>query len=146
MEYWIQETRQILERSPTGALPLSQIREELKSAGIHLGARDQWLLTALDARKDLFRILRPMAGPWASGALKSERGSLLDDPWVVLQDFPSRGFGLGEQILARIREAVQAWGRCVDDGSPAGIARWIRANQEGSRTCRALLNRTLRDA
>ncbi|MFO8173987.1 MAG: hypothetical protein ACQET1_03500 [Gemmatimonadota bacterium] len=146
MEQWIQETRQILERSPTGALPLSDIREELRRSGIHLGARDGWLLTALEARNDLFRIVRASAGPWASGLLPSEGVTILEDPWIVLQEFPSRGFGLGEQILARIRETVQALGRCVDDGSPSGVARWIRVNQEGARTCRALLGWPLTDA
>lgn len=145
MDHWIQETRQILERSPTGALPFSEIRAELKRAGIHLGGRDRWLLTALENRGDLFRIVPCPGGPWSYRPSPLTSPPIPEDPWIVLQVNSATEAGMGGQILACIREAVQAWGRRLDDGSPSGVARWIRANREGARSCRALVSRRLRD-
>jgi len=145
MDHWIQETRQILERSPTGALPFSEIRTELRRAGIHLGGRDRWLLTALETRRDLFLIVPGPGGPWAWGSSPPAFSPFQEDPWIVLQEDSHANVGMRDQILARIREAVQAWGRRLDDGSPSGVARWIRANREGARSYRALVSRRLQD-
>lgn len=144
MEHWIRESRQILDRSATGALPLSELKEELARAGVRLGSRERWLLTALESRRELFRIIRVPPGPWTLGPWRTEEIPALDDPWIVLQGGTPSGFGPEEQILGQIREVVRVWGLGLDDGSASGVARWIRVSQEGTSTCRALFRGPLR--
>lgn len=130
MEHWIQETLHILQRSPTGALPLSSIREELNRAGIRLGNRDPRLLAALERRKELFRVIRIPPGPWTLALSLPAVTGPLREPWVTLREPPPREPRFGEDVVHRIREAVQVWGETLDERSPSAVARWIRANLE----------------
>ena len=144
MEHWIRESRQILERSPTGALSLSDLKAELERAGIQVGSRERWLLTGLEARRELFRVVRGPTGPWRwDGNMGAELPSV-EEPWIILQERTRGRYGPEEAILDQVREAVQAWGRFLADGSPSGVARWIRVNLEGASAFRALFRGPLR--
>jgi len=140
MEQWIQETRQILQRSPTGALPLSEILEELRRSGIHLASRDRWLLAILEERTETFGVVRIPRGPWALQTRTLEEIAILQDPWIVLKEVPERRLDGEEVFLGRVREGIRAWGEFLDQGSPSEVARWIRANLEGTLACRAFLS------
>jgi hypothetical protein len=138
MDSWIQSVRHVLERAPTGALPLSAIAEELKREGTALNARDPWLLTKLTEDRESFRVIPVPRGPWADGVGEKGDRSWPDDAWIILKCPPERGYGRNEEARGRIQEGFQAWAREMDAASPASVARWIRANLEGARICRAL--------
>lgn len=144
MERWIEECREILERSTTGALPLSALKEELARAGIRVGSRERWLLSALEGRNDLFQIVRMARGAWAPDPAISVEIPVLEDPWIALRKSVPSAPGPCQPLLSGLRESIQAWGRCLDDGSPSGVARWIRANEEGTSTSRVLFRIPLR--
>lgn len=146
MESWLEGVRRILTRVPTGALAFSQILEELSTEGMGEPPEPHWLLKTLAGRKDLFRIVPFPRGPWAYWleAVRPPETSrpwtrLRDDPWVLLLRPPEAGFGMEGSMMDRMREGLLAWGRAVDDASPASVARWIRANREGSRAWEALV-------
>ena len=146
MDLWIEGVRRILLRVPTGALAFSRILEELSEEGMGQLSEPAWLLKTIAERKELFRILPFARGPWAClrevlpPVWDPTRGApMRDDPWILLLRPPEAGFGSAGPVTARVRDGLLAWGRSVDDASPASVARWIRANLEGSRALAALV-------
>ena len=138
MDHWIEAVRRILERAPTGALPLSSIAEELKREGAFLNPRDPCLLSKLTGDQKTFSVIPVPGGPWADGVEKEGNTPWSGDAWIILKRPPERGYGRGEEVRNRIQEGFQAWAREMDGASPVSVARWIRANLEGARICRAL--------
>ncbi|MGW8266711.1 MAG: hypothetical protein ACWGSQ_10105 [Longimicrobiales bacterium] len=148
MEHWIEGIRRILMRVPTGALAFSRIIAELSEEGMGPPPEPLWLLKTISERKALFRVVPFPRGPWAClrevlpPVWDPTRGApMREDPWILLLRPPEAGFGSAGSFTARVREGLLAWGRCVDDASPASVARWIRANLEGSRALAALVTR-----
>lgn len=137
MEHWIEGVRRILMRVPTGALAFSSILDLLPGEGMGPSPDPLWLLKTIEERKSLFRIIPFARGPWARlrEALHPETSAspgarMEDDPWILLLLPPEAGFGSASAMTARARAGLLAWGRTVDDASPASVARWIRANLE----------------
>ncbi len=135
MDHWVNESRRVLERSPTCALPLTGLVEELCRAGMDLRGRMPWLLTALEGRKDLFRILREPGGPWARCGLQDWPPASHRDPWILLRA-PVESYGEEAPVHRKVREGVLAWGGSMEVDSPRKVARWVRVNREGGRVCR----------
>ena len=135
MNRWTQDVRSVLERAPTGALPLSTIAEELRREDVFLNPKDPCLLSNLMEEREMFRVISVPGGPWTNGA----ENQWVGDSWIVLKKPTQQGFGRGEGARCRIQAGVQAWAQEMDDSSPASVARWIRANLEGSLICRALV-------
>ena len=147
MENWLEGIRRILMRVPTGALAYSRILEELAVEGMGESPEPMWLLKTISERKDIFRVIPFARGPWACWreawpqADSPSRGApLRDDPWILLLRPPEAGFGSAESLMGRMREGLLAWGRTVDDASPASVARWIRASREGARAWEAMVS------
>ena len=140
MEPWLDGVRRILARTPTGTLPFSEILEALSSEGMGQGPDPHWLLEAVAARADLFRVIPLARGPWAywqEGAGRERslpgRAQRRDDPWILLLRPPRAGLGRADWVFQRMREGLVAWGRDLDDASPPSVARWLRAAREGTR-------------
>lgn len=148
MQDWIEGVRRILLRVPTGALAFSSLLQELSEAGMGPPPEPRWLLQTIAERRESFRVVPFPRGPWACvrevlpRAWDSTRGaSMREDPWILLLRPPEAGFGSAGSLAATMREGLAAWGRSVDDTSPSSIARWIRANLEGSRVLAVLVTR-----
>lgn len=146
MDNWLDGARRILGRVPTGALAFSTLLEELSLEGMGEVPEPRWLLKTLAERSDTFRVLPFVRGPWLHlrEVLRAGMGPdrdlpVQDDPWILLLRPPEAGFGSADSMMGQIREGLLAWGRSVDDASPASVARWIRANREGTRAWRALV-------
>jgi hypothetical protein len=140
MENWLERVRSILARNPTGVLPYSEILEALYEEARGPTPDPAWLLDALAARVDLFRVIPLARGPWAEwrrAALpRGQRyGNHADsrDPWILLLRPAETCQGQEDWVSGRVREGLVAWGRALDDGSPASVARWLRATREGAR-------------
>jgi len=147
MEHWMEGVRRILARAPTGTLAFSEILDELAREGMGESPGPRWLLRAVCERKDLFRVIPFLRGPWAHWRAQVQgsgdplhQGLGSDDPWVLLLRAPVTGNGSAESAMGRIRDGLRAWGQDLDEASPASVSRWIRANREGSRAWRALFN------
>lgn len=138
MGRWTEDVRTVLERTPTGALPLSSIGEELKRDGVFLNPRDPWLLTSIREDEGTFGIIPLQAGPWIEGAGGWRGIGSREDPWILLKNPPSPGFGRRARTREKVGDGVRAWASGLDQASPSSVARWIRANLEGARICTAL--------
>jgi hypothetical protein len=138
MNRWTEEIRGVLERAPTGALPLSSIGQELRRDGVILDPKDPWVISSLRESQGDFRTISFHPGPWTRAGDGEGGVSGPDDPWVVLRKSPDQGFGRGAGARARIREGVRAWAWGLDPSSPSGVARWVKANMEGGQICTAL--------
>jgi hypothetical protein len=153
MDKWIEGVRRVLARTPTGALAFSDVYEALVLEGIGPSPDPTRLLKGIRERGDLFRVIPLARGPWAAwreackpGGDPLRAGRRSDDPWVLLLGCPERGFGPTEGLLQRIREGLVDWGRCLDDASVSGTARWARATREGTRAWEALVRPLASDA
>lgn len=147
MDDWLEDVRHVLARAPTSTLPFSEVLERLSMEKTGPPPDPRWLLSALSERTDLFRVISVARGPWAhwreavrpgGDPLRSLRRE--DDPWVLLLPPPRSGFGASHPLVERVREGLLAWGQRLDDSSPSGVARWVRASREGSRVCEALIS------
>jgi len=138
MDRWVDCIRQVLERAPTGALPLTTIAVELRREGAFIDPQDPWLLSKLIEDRETFRVIAVPAGPWADLFGKGSDESTSEDSWILLNHYPERSIGQRERVRARILEGFQAWAREMDGASPVSVARWIRANREGARFCTVL--------
>lgn len=147
MESWLDGIRRILARVPTGTLAFSELLEVLSREGLGPLPEPRWLLKSVADRTDLFRVVPLARGPWVywreaakpgGNPLRSRPGP--DDPWIVLLPTPEVGFGRTERMMLRVREGLVAWGRGLDDSSPASVARWMRACREGSRAWKVLVS------
>jgi hypothetical protein len=146
MDRWTEAIRGILEQAPTRAKPLSSILEELDTAGVPVDGRKDWILRRLSELPEAFLVIsdhRIPWVPWPSSTSHRRHGFHLTgfekDPWILSRTKAPAGFGQGEEAVRRIQEGLQALGTGVDNGSQGSVARWIRANREGERACRAIL-------
>ncbi len=130
MDGWVSATRRILARAPTRALPLTLLMEELKADGSPVEGREEWLLQILRNHPDTFVILAGRLGPWARSST---------DPWIILLEDPPPAFSSMERGLRRLQAGLRAWGRTLDRGSQAAVARWIRGTREMEGTLRTLM-------
>lgn len=146
MNDWLEDVRRVLARAPTYTLPYSEILEHLSMERKGPLPDPGWLLSLLAERTDVFRVISVSVGPWAhwreasrpgGDPLRSRRRE--DNPWILLLHRPGEGFGTSHPFVERVRDGLLAWGRGLDDTSPSGVARWLRASREGSRACRALV-------
>ena len=148
MDPWIEEIKDLLERTPTGAAPLSSLLESMKEAGILPEGREDWVLQRMAELDALFKVVPDRFGPWmawpeeaspASGDSpgRTQRG----DPWIMTWDPPPPHRGPEGKLAGRVRESLQAWGRGLDDGSQASVARWIEVQREAGRTVTSCLTR-----
>lgn len=143
MVNWLERVRSILARNPTGVLPYCEILEALHEEARGPIPDPGWLLDAVAARPDLFRVIPLARGPWGDwqrAALprgeRYRKPGDLRDPWILLLRPPETGPGQEDWVSRRVREGLVAWGRALDDGSPASVARWLRATREGARVWR----------
>jgi hypothetical protein len=154
MDPWIAGARRILERSPTGAAPLSRLLAQLGEEGVEVEGREPWILKRLSEQPRLFRVLPKPGKPFrgcppfplwepdphrARGGLTEPtphqfRGGL-GEPWVLASSTSAPRFGSGDKAVGRIQETLGAWGRSLDEESPRAVARWIQATLEAEGAC-----------
>jgi len=146
MDPWTDGARRILERAPTRSLAFSRLLAGLKEEGMEVEGREAWVLKRLSEHSELFRILPDHRGPFlgwprdgASGCGSFDPLRRVGDPWVLACPAPPPGSGAKERAVRRIQEGLGAWGRCLDEGSPSAVARWIRATREAEGTCSVIL-------
>lgn len=150
MDPWIEGIRVILERSPTQSLPLSALHQRLKVEGGLVASRSsEWLRQTVERRPDLFRVVRTLRGPWASGVWKGTRGSgpagavpegsgRDDDPWVIYLHNVRNPSRREDDAIRRLQESLQSVGKEMDEDSPSAVGRWIRAATEAEAVYSAL--------
>ena len=153
MEAWTNRVGLALREVHTRALPLSVLRDRLLKEGVTEARDGRWFLAKLQKDAPGFRVIRDRMGPWLGthsrtrwmdpGSHGSQKGLPPSDPWVLaLTGAPTVGETLRTNRTAReLREGLQAWGRELDDGSPASVARWIAAVKEAERVLGTLLSR-----
>jgi hypothetical protein len=138
MNRWTEDIRSVLERAPTGALPLSCIQRELQREGVVLDPEDPWVLSSLREGNETFRVIPFYPEYWAPKDRREGAGRQGGDPWVLLSKTPEQGFGRIARARTRIQDGVRAWAVGLDQASPGAVARWVRGNLEGARICTAL--------
>lgn len=144
MERWTRRVADLLDGAPTRALPLSRLIQTLKEDGLAEAGRREWILARLTEQRACFKVIPDRLGPWVPrpragvvGKISSPPTGSGLDPWIMTCS-PGRPLsGLDGQVMGRIRESLQAWGREVDDGSQTAVARWIGANHEAARALEA---------
>ncbi len=114
---------EILNRSPTPALPLphlvSVIAEE--TAGPVAGA--ERILSEIRSRPDLFRVLDPLIGPWRRATARpGEAPPWSPDTWVLSLTPSTRA---SSAIGARTAESLRHLGSRVDEDSATAVAHWL---------------------
>jgi hypothetical protein len=158
MDPWTAGARRILERSPTGAAPLSRLLARLEEEGVEVEGREPWILKRLSEQPGLFRVLPNLGNPFRgwpplpgrepgphrgrSGLGEPgphrDRGGL-GEPWVLrCSPYPTCSGG-GDQAVRRIQETLGAWGLPLDEKSPRAVARWVRATLEAEGACSLIL-------
>jgi len=102
--------------------------------------REEWILRSVVERSAVFKVIPDRLGPWVlwpagKGARfpESPPGNLTCDPWIMVCSTAPAGFDAEGRVMVRIQESLQAWGKEIDEGSQAAVARWIGANQEAER-------------
>ena len=150
MERWTQRVKDILDGAPTRALPLSRLIRALKDDGVAEACREDWVLARLTERPERFRVIPDRLGPWVHWPSGGEGGRVPShprksgpDPWIMTCSPGPPPFGPGSQVVGRIQEGLQAWGRSVDDGSQTAVARWIGANHEATKTFEEFFSRKM---
>lgn len=124
MDALLRAAEAALRRSPSPALALSSLTDEVRAATGEPGLEPDGLLDALRRHPDRFKILDPGRGPWRFVARDSP--SSANEPWVVSlddPDCPPEGF-LAERLQRRLRESVRSVARAVDAESPREVLRW----------------------
>ncbi len=149
---WFETLREILDRAPTRALPLTTLRLQLRAQGVPMPGGPAWLRKSLE-ENDGFRVIPARRGPWARWATEAppmarapegtragdgRGGEKTPEAWILLRQPVSLAYGPRERTLSRIREGLLAWGEELDEGSPSSVARWIRANRQLEILCRVL--------
>ena len=115
--------REILNRSPTPALPLPRLLEAIEEETVGYVASVERILTEIRSRPDLFRVLDPMIGPWRRATAKpGEVPPWSPDTWVLGLDPDTRA---SSPVSARTTESLRCLGRRVDENSATGVARWL---------------------
>lgn len=113
-----------LRRSPSPALALSHLAEEVRAATGTRALEPRDLLSALRRHPDRFKILDPGKGPWRFAVRGS--GSPAEEPWVVSlgdPESPPEGY-LADRLQRRLRESVRSVAVALDADSPREVLRW----------------------
>ncbi len=140
----------ILARTPARTLPISHLSHliEQEAGGATVG--HEFLVQALRARPNLFRLLDPWRGPWrVSGRTDAEGstftssplGGLTDEPWVLLLEPPADSEL--DPPLRMLQESMLAAGRRVDEHSVTALARWLRMSLEMADVAPSLQRRSV---
>ena len=88
----------VLARTPARTLPISHLSHLIEQEADGTGVGQEFVIQAVRARPNLFRMLNPWRGPWrASGRMGSEGseftssqlGGVADEPWVLLLEPPT---------------------------------------------------------
>lgn len=127
----------ILARTPARTLPISQLSHliEQEVGGAHVGP--EFVVQAVRARPNLFRLLNPWRGPWRGSGRTGSEGSAFtsnpfggvgDEPWVLLLEPPADSEL--DPPLRMLQESTLAAGRHVDEHSVTALARWLRMSLE----------------
>ena len=141
-----EEIRRVLERSATGALPLSTIRAELRREGLFMDPEDPRVHATIKEEGETFGIISLPKGPWTSRDGLGREGAGQDEVWLLLQKAQAQAAGPGAKARAMIQEGFRAWASGMDPASTRCVARWMRANLEGARVCRALATGRIQEA
>jgi hypothetical protein len=146
MDPWTAGARTILERSPTGAAPLSRLLARLEGEGLEVEGRERWILKRLEEQPGLFRVLPDLGQPfrgWPSPPHRTPptggRVGAVGEPWILARPASPPAFGSRDQAVRRIQDTLGAWGCALDEESPRAVARWIRATLEAEGACSLLL-------
>ncbi len=132
---------QILARTPARTLPMSHLIHLMEQEAGGAGVGHEFVVQAVRARPNLFRLLDPWRGPWRvpkrTGPGGSTRGSTLgshplggatDEPWVLLLEPPADSEL--DPPLRMLQESMLAAGRRVDEHSVTALARWLQMSLE----------------
>ena len=113
-----------LRRSPSPALALSDLVEEIRADLGHRAPEPIELLDALRRHPGRFKILDPGKGPWRFLAQGSH--SAVDEPWIVSLGDPDSPTDtcLADQLERRLRESVRSVAVALDADSPREVLRW----------------------
>lgn len=115
--------REILDRSPTPALPLPRLVEAIaeETAGHVAGA--ERILAEIRLRPDLFRVLDPLIGPWRRATAKpGEVPPWGPETWVLSLHPSTRA---ASPVSARTAESLRCLGKKVDENSATAVAHWL---------------------
>ena len=118
MDSWTEQVKRILDRAPTRALPLSRLLQLLKEEGVAVSGREEWILRRITEQPEAFKVIPDRLGPWVVRAGDGEPVSpwfpsrrFGRDPWVMACSPVTPTLGLDGQVVGRIQESLQAWGR-----------------------------------
>ncbi|MCK5650179.1 MAG: hypothetical protein KAJ42_02325 [Gemmatimonadetes bacterium] len=150
MEEWTERIKKVLDRAPTRATSFSRLLGALRDDGVAVAGREDWILKRMTEQPETFKVIPDRLGPWVPWPERKGAGSSAShptasgcDPWIMTCLAASPAFGIGEQVVSRIQEGLQAWGREIDDGSQVAVARWIGANKEAERAFGKFLNKEI---
>ncbi len=124
---------QILARTPARTLPISHLIHLMEQEAGGAGVGHEFVVQAVRARPNLFRLLDPWRGPWRVPKRTGPGGSTLgsrplggatDEPWVLLLEPPTDSEL--DPPLRMLQESMLAAGRRVDEHSVTALARWLR--------------------
>ena len=141
----------ILARTPARALPVSHLSHLIGQEVGGAGVGHEFVVRAVRARPNLFRLLDPWRGPWrVSGRKSPERspitssplGGVPDELWVLLLEPPTDSEL--DPPMRMLQESMLAAGRRVDEHSVTALARWIRMSLEVAEAAPSLQRRPVR--
>ena len=138
MDAMLRAAEAALRRSPSPALALSQLVEEISAATGHRAPAPAELLEALRRHPERFKILDPGRGPWRFLARGST--STPDEPWVVSlgdPEDPSEGYA-ADRLERRLRESIRRVAVELDADSPREVFRWRAMALAGASLARVL--------
>ncbi|MCJ7628096.1 MAG: hypothetical protein MUO50_06870 [Longimicrobiales bacterium] len=147
MESWTERIENILDRAPTRAMSFSRLVGTLREEGLPVAGREDWILQRVVEQPKTFKVIPDRLGPWVLWPRK--RGAEISapcsetprcDPWIMTCSAASPSLGIEREVVARIQESLQAWGREIDDGSQVAVARWIGANTEAEEALGSVLS------
>ncbi|GMR13838.1 MAG: hypothetical protein BMS9Abin29_2059 [Gemmatimonadota bacterium] len=127
----------ILARTPARTLPISHLSLLIEREAGGAGVGRDFVVQAVRARPDLFRLLDPWRGPWRVSRRAGLEGSTLrsrplggvkDEPWVLLLEPPADSEL--DPPARMLQESMLAAGRRVDEHSVTALARWLRMSLE----------------
>ncbi len=147
MESWTERIENILDRAPTRAMSFSRLVGTLREEGLPVAGSEDWILQRVVEQPQAFKVIPDRLAPrvlWPRepGAGISAPGSetYRCDPWILSCTAASPSSGIEREVVARIQESLQAWGREIDDGSQVAVARWIGANKEAEAALGSVLS------
>ena len=114
---------EIMNRSPTPAIPLPRLVDAITEETAGLVADAERILREIRMRPDLFRVLDPFIGPWRRVTAKpGETPPWSPDTWVLGLTPCTRE---SSPVWARTAESLRYLGRRVDENSATAVAHWV---------------------